>query len=139
MAFQYKQVLVIGGTAGIGAAMADRLVAEGSKVVIVGRRQERLDAFVQKHGSHKAGGIKCDISNLHGIDKFVSTATETYPDIDCVFLNAGIQSPISLAEPEKVDLAAFHAEVAVNFTSFVDITIKFLPFLMNKKTETGLI
>jgi short-subunit dehydrogenase involved in D-alanine esterification of teichoic acids len=63
---------------------------------------------------------------------------QTYPDLDCVFLNAGVQSPINLAQPEKVDLSAFHSEVATNFSCFVDLTMKFLPFLMGKKTETSL-
>ena len=59
--------------------------------------------------------------------------------MDCVFLNAGVQSPIDLAQPAKVDLSAFHSEVNVNFSSLVDLTVKFLPFLMNKNTETSLI
>lgn len=139
MGFQFKQVLMVGGTAGIGAAMADRLVQEGSKVIVVGRRQDRIDSFVQKHGSDKAGGLKFDIGDIGGIDKFVSTVTQSYPDIDCVFLNAGGQSPNNLAEPNKMDLGAFHSQVQVNFTAFVDITMKFLPFLMSKKSETSLI
>lgn len=89
MGFQYNQVLMIGGTSGIGAAMADRLIQEGSKVIVVGRRQDRIDSFVHKHGSDKAGGFQFDLSGLGEIDKFVSTTTQKYPDIDCVFLNAG--------------------------------------------------
>lgn len=59
--------------------------------------------------------------------------------MDCVFLNAGVQNPVNLAEPKKVDLSKFHDELAVNFSRFVDLTVKFLPFLMGKETETGLI
>ena len=64
--------------------------------------------------------------------------TLTYPDLDCILLNAGVQSQINLAEPAKVDLSAFHSEIGTNFSSFVDLTMKFLPFLMAQKTETGL-
>ena len=130
---------MIGGTAGIGAAMADRLVQEGAQVVVVGRRQERLDAFVKRHGDHKASGIRFDISKRENTDKFVRGVTGAFPDLDCIFLNAGVQSPINLADPDKVDLAAFHSEVAINFSSFVDLTMKFLPFLLNKSSNTGLI
>ena len=73
MPFQYKTVLLVGATAGIGAAMADRLVEEGSKVIAVGRRQDRLDAFVNKHGKDKASSAVFDISDRSSIDKFVST------------------------------------------------------------------
>ena len=36
MPFQYKKVLVLGATSGIGRAMASRLVQEGSYVIVVG-------------------------------------------------------------------------------------------------------
>lgn len=160
MAFQYKQILMIGATSGIGAGMANRLVQEGSKVIAVGRRQDRLDEFVSRHGKEKASAVKFDITDRQNMDKFVKelvahsstfsrgtkiltaicfSITDTYPDLDCVFLNAGVQSKIDLAQPAKVDLSAFHSEVTINFSCFVDLTMKFLPFLMNKTTETSLI
>lgn len=67
----YKQVLVIGATSGIGHAMANRLIKEGSKVIAVGRRQDRLDAFVKEHGKEKAASLSLDISDLKSIPGFV--------------------------------------------------------------------
>jgi NADP-dependent 3-hydroxy acid dehydrogenase YdfG len=140
MAFPYKQVLMVGATAGIGAAMADRLVLAGAgKVVVVGRRQDRLDAFVKRHGEDKAGAIRFDLADRQSIDSFVSRVTTSYPDLDCVFLNAGVQSVVNFKDPEKVDLAAFHSEMSINFGAFVDLSLKFLPFLMSKQSETSLI
>ena len=161
MPYQYKNTLVIGATSGIGAAMADRLIQEGSKVIAVGRRQDRLDDFVRKHGSDKASAVKFDITNRQNMDEFVKelinpvsvplgcyttkiltniyfSTVNTYPDLDCVFLNAGVQSQINLAEPAKFDSSAFHSEIETNFSSFVDLTMKFLPFLMSKNTDTCL-
>ena len=71
MPFQFKQILMVGATSGIGAAMADRLVQEGSKVVAVGRRQDRLDDFVRRHGQEKASAMKFDITDRQNIDQFV--------------------------------------------------------------------
>lgn len=51
--------------------MANRLIQEGSKVIAVGRRQDRLDEFVQKHGKDKAGAVKFDISDRQSMDLFV--------------------------------------------------------------------
>jgi short-subunit dehydrogenase involved in D-alanine esterification of teichoic acids len=65
--------------------------------------------------------------------------TQTYPDIDCLFLNAGVQGSYDFSEPEKVDLKAFFAEFNLNFTSLVTLTHAFLPFLQSKKTQTSLI
>lgn len=70
MSFPHRHVLMIGATSGIGAAMADRLVVEGSKVTAVGRRKDRLDAFMQKHGNSKAQAAPFDIANLDQIPQF---------------------------------------------------------------------
>ena len=70
MSFPYKHVLLVGATSGIGKAMADKFIAEGIRVIAVGRRQDRLDAFVAKHGTSKASGIVADISKLESIAAF---------------------------------------------------------------------
>lgn len=70
MAFPYKHVLLVGATAGIGRAMADRLVESGVKVTAVGRRKERLDEFVQKHGEDKASAVAFDLADSANIPSF---------------------------------------------------------------------
>lgn len=65
--------------------------------------------------------------------------TSKYPDIDCVFLNAGVQNQYDFGKPAQVDLAKFQSEMHVNFTSMVVLTHAFLPFLMGKSSQTGLI
>jgi NADP-dependent 3-hydroxy acid dehydrogenase YdfG len=72
MGFQYKRVLLVGATSGIGAAMADKLVQEGAKVIVVGRREERLQGFVQKHGPDRANYVKFDVTDRARLDDFVN-------------------------------------------------------------------
>lgn len=71
MSFPYKHILLVGATSGIGAALADRFIQEDIKVIAVGRRQEKLDAFVQKHGPKKASGIQYDVNHSEGLEAFV--------------------------------------------------------------------
>lgn len=50
MSLKYNKVLVLGTTSGIGWALAEKIVLDGKQVIIVGRRQEKLDEiskFVQ--------------------------------------------------------------------------------------------
>jgi NADP-dependent 3-hydroxy acid dehydrogenase YdfG len=72
MAFPYRCVLLIGATAGIGRAMADSLVKGGSKVIAVGRRRDRLDEFVNQHGSEKAYAEPFDIASREQIPQFAA-------------------------------------------------------------------
>jgi NADP-dependent 3-hydroxy acid dehydrogenase YdfG len=73
MAFHYKHVLIIGATSGIGKGMADHFIAQGMKVTVVGRRQDRLDEFVAQYGSDKASAIAFDIARLDEIPAFVKS------------------------------------------------------------------
>lgn len=73
MSFQYKHVLVIGATSGIGRGMADHFIAQGMKVTAVGRRQDRLDDFVTQHGRDKASAIAFDIAKLDEVPTFIKT------------------------------------------------------------------
>ena len=43
-----KRVIVTGGSTGIGAAIAERFLADGAKVCVWGQSQERLDAITRK-------------------------------------------------------------------------------------------
>jgi len=71
MSFPYRHILMIGATSGIGSAMANRFVREGSKVIAVGRRQDKLDDFVRRHGQDKASAVRFDITDSKNMDSFV--------------------------------------------------------------------
>ncbi|KAF2092029.1 short-chain dehydrogenase/oxidoreductase [Saccharata proteae CBS 121410] len=139
MPFPYKKVLVVGATSGIGEALATKLVSQGIKVVVAGRRKEKLDAFVRTHGSDKASAVVFDVTQLAQIPSFAAAVTAAHPDLDCVFLNSGIQRGMNFTRPETLDLASFDNELTTNYTSFIHLTVAFLPFLQQKKSRTGII
>ena len=45
-----KTALIVGGSGGIGSAMAERFVANGCKVVITGTNEEKLRTLCEKIG-----------------------------------------------------------------------------------------
>jgi short-subunit dehydrogenase involved in D-alanine esterification of teichoic acids len=65
--------------------------------------------------------------------------TKTHPDIDCVFLNAGVQRRFQLSDRNQFDLASLQDQTLVNFTSLVALAHAFLPFLSAKSTPTNLV
>lgn len=77
MPFQYKRILVIGATSGIGEALADRFVQEGSYVIAVGRRKEKLEEFVHRHGKGIASAVPFDITEIEKIPHFVTKCVST--------------------------------------------------------------
>ncbi|HWK64849.1 MAG TPA: SDR family oxidoreductase [Rhizobiaceae bacterium] len=78
-----KTALVTGSTAGIGLAIAERLVIEGADVVICGRNRQKLDAAVADSG---ARGVLADPTTAEGAAALVAAA----PEIDILVNNLGI-------------------------------------------------
>lgn len=69
--FPYKNVVIIGATSGIGLALAERMIENGVFVIGVGRRKDRLDEFVSKHGADKCAASQFDITHLESIKSWV--------------------------------------------------------------------
>lgn len=139
MPWTYKKVLVIGATSGIGEALAARLVAAGSSVIVTGRRKEKLEQFVHKHGKDKSTAVPLDITNIDEIPGFATKITDTHPDLDCVILNSGIQRRVDFTKPETVDIASIQNEFNTNYISYIALTKAFLPFLQAKEEESSLV
>jgi NAD(P)-dependent dehydrogenase (short-subunit alcohol dehydrogenase family) len=89
--FQGRTAIVTGASRGIGLAVAQRLVDEGARVVITGRRVEALDAAVtQLGGSEHALGVAGHSDDLdHQIDT-IKRAIETFGSADLLVNNTGI-------------------------------------------------
>jgi NAD(P)-dependent dehydrogenase (short-subunit alcohol dehydrogenase family) len=95
-----KRILLTGASSGIGEAGAERLAREGATVVVVARRQDRLDALAERITT--AGGtaisIACDVSDLDAVDALVADVERRLGGIDILINNAGRSIRRSLAE-----------------------------------------
>ncbi|KAI0521942.1 short chain dehydrogenase [Xylaria bambusicola] len=129
MGWEYKTVLMVGCTAGLGVAMAERMIEAGSFVIAVGRRKERLDAFLEKHGGDKVAVEQFDITDIEAVKGWAEGIVKAHPRLDCVVLNAGIQRPCNFARPEAIDVDLVRKEIDTNYTSYIALTAAFLPHL----------
>jgi short-subunit dehydrogenase involved in D-alanine esterification of teichoic acids len=107
-------------------------------VIASGRRKENLEQLVHKHGHDKVSAVPFDITNLDGIPSFATNIIVTHQDLDCVFLNSGIQRGFNFAKPETVDIGLISEEFTTNYLSLLALTKAFLPFLQAKSTESSL-
>src|ERR1700753_2621273 len=84
-------VLVTGGTDGLGAALADRLVEEGARVAVCGRDSRRLAATEQR--LRAAGGdalaVQADVTSPADLERFVDAAVTRWGRLDGLVNNAG--------------------------------------------------
>ncbi|KAI1288832.1 short chain dehydrogenase [Xylaria venustula] len=133
MGWEYKTVLMVGCSAGLGIAMAERMIEAGSFVIAVGRRRDRLDAFAAKYGPEKVAVSQFDITDIEGVKGWADGIIKDHPTLDCVVLNAGIQRPLNFAKPASIDLSSVRQEIDTNYTSYIALTASFLPHLQSRK------
>lgn len=88
--------LVTGATSGIGRAFAEALAADGHDLVIVGRRQDRLAEFKDRHRDVEVQTLAADLGTDAGIAA-VAEVCATRP-IATLINNAGVAHYMPMAE-----------------------------------------
>ena len=90
--FEGKVAIVTGGAQGIGAAIAQRLAAEGAAVAVADltaeRGQETVEAIVKDGGRAVAYGA--DVSKTEDVQTLVAAVAAEFGKIDILVNNAGI-------------------------------------------------
>ncbi|WP_431877005.1 SDR family oxidoreductase [Amycolatopsis sacchari] len=81
--------VVTGGGAGLGFATAERLVAEGARVVLGGRDKNRLDAAVSRLGADHAEGVRADNADPAAADLLLSAAYSRFHRVDGLLVSVG--------------------------------------------------
>ncbi len=123
-------VLITGGTSGIGRAFAEQFASRGSRVIVCGRRAERL-AQVEKENSGVVGRV-CDVSSTVEREKLARWTLSEFPDLNILINNAGVQLPMDLTHP--VELARVHTEVETNLVAPIHFASLFAAHLSGKKS-----
>lgn len=87
-----KVAIVTGAASGIGQGTAEVFAEEGAKLVLVDRDGAGLEATCARlqAGGSAVVGVCGDVSKAEAINQVVSTALETFGQVDVVFNNAGI-------------------------------------------------
>jgi uncharacterized oxidoreductase len=88
-------VLITGGSEGIGRGLAARFVAAGARVLVTGRSKEKLDAAVAELGVET---LVNDISSPKSRERLACHVRDLMPGINILINNAGIQRRVSLAD-----------------------------------------
>ena len=110
-----KVVIITGASSGIGEATALKLAAEGAKLVLGARREDKLKAIAAhiKAGGGEAVYRVTDVTRPEDSAALVALAKSTFGKIDAIFLNAGLMPNSPLAALETA-----------NWNAMIDVNIK---------------
>jgi uncharacterized oxidoreductase len=123
-------ILITGGATGIGLALAKKFIANNNTVIVCGRRQEKLNEA--KAILPALITLQCDISNIEQRRELYKTCIASYPNLNIVINNAGIQREIDFRKGEAAYLNG-DSETEINVEAVFHLTALFTPHLMQQK------
>ncbi len=111
-----KTILITGAGRGIGRATAERFLAAGWRVGLVGRAAEALEEVAQ--GQDSAMILPCDVTQEDEVRQSIAHMCETWGRLDAVFNNAGVS--LLSTTVDEIDIDAWRRVIDVNLTgSFI--------------------
>jgi uncharacterized oxidoreductase len=128
MEFKSIQALVTGGGTGIGRGLAEALAAQGTRVIITGRRTPVLDEVCRGNPGMRAYPL--DLTDDAALRRAVDEIPEKFGPFDCLVNNAGVQRMFDLREPLPVGFCDL--ELDTNLRALLACTAAFLPHLLRQ-------
>jgi len=126
--------LITGASAGIGREFARQLASRARTLVLIARRERRLnelrDELRNQNAQLNLHVRVVDLSDKSQIDELVRWLQENKIDIDFLINNAGIgdQGPFATIEPGRLN-----AMIQINITALTLFTRKLLPQMISQK------
>lgn len=126
-----KTAWITGATSGFGAAAVDRFVAGGWRVIASGRRADRLQQLVERHGADRVHATAFDVRDETAMRAAHANLPPAFAGIDLLLNNAGLA--LGTAPAQQADLAQWKQMIDTNVTALVTMTHLLLPQLIERR------
>jgi len=114
-----KTVCITGATSGFGRACAERFATEGWRLVITGRRMDRLKELCAQYSEVPIHAVGLDVRDLNAVAAMVRDLPEAFCDMDVLVNNAGLALGLEGAHEASLD----------DWENMIDTNIKGLCYL----------
>jgi retinol dehydrogenase-12 len=123
-----KNIIITGGTDGIGLALTKRLIKdEYNRVIIIGKNEAKGNEIIKDINSNKIDFFQCDLSEKSEIIK-LSEKLLKLDKIDCLINNAG-----AIFEKREINSDGIEKTFALNHLSYFHLSM----LLLNKLEESN--
>ncbi len=132
-----RVALITGANQGIGYAVAQRLAADGMRVVVNGQRADAVAKAAQTlvEAGADAIGLAADVSKEEPVSRMFGEIQSRYGRLDVVFNNAGIAPRIAgrKAKVEDTPLEFWERTLAVNLTGTFLVSRAAIPLMKARR------
>ncbi len=122
-------VLITGATSGFGEAAALRFAGAGARVILTGRRQERLDTLAERLGD-QACTLCFDVGDRAGCEAALASLSEPFAAVDVLVNNAGLA--LGLEPAQRADLDDWDTMIRTNCSGLVTMSRLLLPGMVER-------
>ena len=130
-----KTVLITGATSGIGAACAKKYAANGDRLIITGRRADRLHALkieLEKKFSTSVLALVFDVQDREAVAENLGTLSPEWRQIDLLINNAGLAA--GKDSFENADINDWETMLNTNVLGLLYVSKQIIPLMIaNKK------
>ena len=130
MNLKQKKVIITGSASGIGKALAEQFIGQGSIVVLADKNERELNAVSQVLG---CSYYVCDVGNEESIRRLVEKATHRLGHIDLFCSNAGVFHKDDVSRP-GLEGKKWMESWEVNVMSHVYAARYVLPQMMDRQS-----
>ncbi len=125
--FNQKNILITGGSRGLGAALGEQFAKLGANVLLAARNEERLKTTCAKIQANNgmASYFVCDVTNQESVASLLSHVNQKFTPLDVLVNNAGKLNTTDF----DAGFAAFQDILDLNVNAYVRMIINFLPVL----------
>ena len=131
--FQDKNVVITGGSRGLGLVLARHLARRGARLAICARDPDEL-AFAYDELARKGTrvvAVECDLKDPDRIREFIAVARQRLGPIDVLINNAGI---IGVGPLEEQTLEDFELAMQTHFWASVHTCLEVIPEMKARKS-----
>jgi uncharacterized oxidoreductase len=127
-------IFITGASLGIGRGLAEAFHRIGNQVVISGRREAALKSICEANLGMRY--FAWDVTDSGSVRDVASRVANEFPDLNCVFSNAGVQKSHRFAAGEVLDEEAVLEEFNTNLLGVIRVASAFLPQLQRQSVST---
>lgn len=128
-----KTVLITGATSGIGYSCAEKFAENGHRLILTGRREERLNeiasALKEKYGVEVLS-LVFDVRQKAAVDHAIQSLSDSWSDIDVLVNNAGLAVGLSTIQDGEAD--DWERMIDTNVKGLLYISRAVLPLMVKR-------
>lgn len=125
--------LITGATSGIGKATAQLFADRGIRLVLCGRRQERLNQLKKELGNKTTvHTLTFDIRDREAVATSINSLPEAFADLDILINNAGNAHGMDTIDAGSLD--DWDAMIDINVKGLLYISRSILPAMVKKRS-----